>query len=452
VADTASGTQPAVQLNGITKRFPGVIANSDVNMSVERGTVHAIVGENGAGKSTLMKILYGMQRPDAGTIRINGAETTFTSPQQAIKAGIGMVHQHFMLADNLTVLENVVLGAESLHGIGGGARSGCGTISDAYGLGVATGPAGRGPRAWETASASRSSRSSTAAPGCLILDEPTAGARAAGGRGALGNLRGMKAEGLTVLVHLPQARRGALRRRRHSRCRRGTTVDTVSRPGCTARQLAELMGRQRAAQPGDRQSTVTDTSRAEGGGVRGGASPAARGASSSTDGLGTVHAGEVLGVAGVEGNGQAELVEAIMGTRASTGEIVLADEPISTWNTRRRREAGIGYIPEDRHRQALLLESPLWENRMLGHQTEAPNAKGNPARPRRRPARHRADRARLRRPYARHRRQGRRAVGRQPAEAHRRPRDEPPAQGAHRGPPDARRRRRRPGRDLGPHP
>ena len=102
----------AVELRGITKRFPGVVANSDINIVVRRGQVHAIVGENGAGKSTLMKILYGMQRPDEGTISVNGSETSFHSPGDAIAAGVGMVHQHFMLADNLTVLENIVLGSE----------------------------------------------------------------------------------------------------------------------------------------------------------------------------------------------------------------------------------------------------------------------------------------------------------------------------------------------------
>src|SRR4051812_911563 len=102
----------AVQLTGITKRFPGVVANSDINISVRSGTVHALVGENGAGKSTLMKTLYGMHQPDEGTIAINGKQVVFSSPADAIAVGIGMVHQHFMLADNLTVWENIVLGAE----------------------------------------------------------------------------------------------------------------------------------------------------------------------------------------------------------------------------------------------------------------------------------------------------------------------------------------------------
>ena len=134
-AETAPApAEIAVRLRGIGKRFPGVIANDDINIDVRRGTIHAIVGENGAGKSTLMKILYGVQPPDSGTIEINGATVSLHSPADAIKSGVGMVFQHFMLADNFTVLENVVLGAENLHGIGAKARAEVMRISDAYGL------------------------------------------------------------------------------------------------------------------------------------------------------------------------------------------------------------------------------------------------------------------------------------------------------------------------------
>src|SRR5215468_9786945 len=137
--DAQAGSQDVVVLAGITKRFPGVVANSDVYLTVRRGEVHAICGENGAGKSPLMKILYGMQSPDEGTIEVNGAAVRFRSPADAIRAGIGMVHQHFMLADNLTVLENVVLGAEPGR-LGrldfGAARRRIREISESYGLGV----------------------------------------------------------------------------------------------------------------------------------------------------------------------------------------------------------------------------------------------------------------------------------------------------------------------------
>ncbi|MER5427380.1 ATP-binding cassette domain-containing protein, partial [Streptosporangium roseum] len=135
-----STSTPAVELEGITKRFPGVVANRDISLSVQQGHVHAVVGENGAGKSTLMKILYGMQRPDEGEIRVNGTVTSFRTPADAIAAGVGMVHQHFMLADNLTVLENVILGSEPRSGgvaiNFGAARKKIRQISDSYGLGV----------------------------------------------------------------------------------------------------------------------------------------------------------------------------------------------------------------------------------------------------------------------------------------------------------------------------
>ena len=158
-----STTEPAVELHGITKRFPGVVANHDIDIEVAAGTVHAIVGENGAGKSTLMKILYGMQRPDEGTITVAGKEAALHSPSDAIARGIGMVHQHFMLADNLTVLENVVLGAEKLHGIGAQ-----GPAPDRGDLRASTAWASS-PTGWSSSSASapgsawRSSRCSTAA-------------------------------------------------------------------------------------------------------------------------------------------------------------------------------------------------------------------------------------------------------------------------------------------------
>ena len=131
-ADTAG--EYAVELVGITKRFPGVVANDDIRLAVRRGEVHALCGENGAGKSTLMKILYGMQHPDEGTIRVNGADVRFRSPADAIRAGIGMVHQHFMLADNLTVAENVLLGAEGEAGIGARARERIAELGRVVGL------------------------------------------------------------------------------------------------------------------------------------------------------------------------------------------------------------------------------------------------------------------------------------------------------------------------------
>src|SRR6476619_2857408 len=132
----SQATSVAVLIKGIGKRFPGVIANHDVDITIRTGTVHALIGENGAGKSTLMKILYGVQKPDDGTITVNGKEVHFSSPTDAIAEWIGMVFQHFMLADNLTVLENVVLGAEKMRGIGADARQAVSEISRTYGFGL----------------------------------------------------------------------------------------------------------------------------------------------------------------------------------------------------------------------------------------------------------------------------------------------------------------------------
>jgi ABC-type uncharacterized transport system ATPase subunit len=367
-----TGSTPAVQLFGIDKRFPGVIANHDVDMTVQRGTVHAIVGENGAGQSTLMKILYGMLKPDGGTVSIEGKEVQFSSPQHAIESGIGMVHQHFMLADNLTVTENVVLGAESIAGIGESARARVREISDAQGLDIDPTVlverlgVGARQRVEILKVLYRGAR-------ILILDEPTAVLVPQEVNELFANLRGLTAEGLTVLFISHKLDEVLSVADAITVMRRGTTVASVSPKEVTARQLAELMVGSELPSPETRESTVTDKVVLE---VRNLTVGEGEGRPSVADVSITIRAGEVVGIAGVEGNGQAELVEAIMGIRPSIGNVVLGGEDMSDWGTRERREAGIGFIPEDRHRQGLLLESSLWENRMLGHQTEKPNANG----------------------------------------------------------------------------
>src|SRR3954453_19444375 len=188
----------AVELAGITKRFPGVVANSDIHLRVRTGEVHALCGENGAGKSTLMKILYGMQPPDEGTITVDGRQVRFRSPADAIRAGIGMVHQHFMLADNLTVAENVLLGAEAEHGIGARARARIAELSRVVGLrtdpGVLLerlGVADR-QRVEILKVLYRGART-------VILDEPTAVLVPQEVDELFDTLRGMRAEGYTFL-------------------------------------------------------------------------------------------------------------------------------------------------------------------------------------------------------------------------------------------------------------
>jgi general nucleoside transport system ATP-binding protein len=371
---TAAETDYAVELEGITKRFPGVVANKDIEFRVRRGTVHALVGENGAGKSTLMKILYGVQRPDEGTIVVNGKTVVLHSPAAAIREGIGMVFQHFMLADNLTVLENVVLGAEHLHGIGDGAREAIQRISDDYGLGIApdalVGDLGVGMR-------QRVEILKVLYRGAkiLILDEPTAVLVPQEVDELFDNLRELKREGLTVLFISHKLDEVLSVADTITVVRRGTTVATVDPTSVNARELAELMVGSELPTPATEESTVTDRVVLR---VEDLVLKDTLGERNILDGISlTIHAGEVLGVAGVEGNGQAELVEVIMGMREPTsGLVYLADVDISDWHTREIREEGVAYIPEDRQRHGLLLEAPLWENRILGHQTEEPNARG----------------------------------------------------------------------------
>ncbi|MCL3819827.1 ABC transporter ATP-binding protein [Aeromicrobium wangtongii] len=363
----------AVQLRGIGKRFPGVIANHDVDLTIRAGTVHALIGENGAGKSTLMKILYGVQRPDEGTITIEGKEVVLKSPTEAIEAGVGMVFQHFMLADNLTVLENMVLGAEKLHGIGDGARAEIRRISDRFGfdldpdvmvekLGVAA------RQRLEIAKVLyRGAR-------VIILDEPTAVLVPQEVDALFANLRELKDAGNSVLFISHKLDEVLDIADDITVMRRGTTVGTADPRTATKHELAELMVGSELPSPETGESTVTDVVELS---LTDITLTDEFGRNLLTDVSLNIRRGEVLGIAGVEGNGQAELVETIMGMRIPTsGTIRLGDLDVTEWHTRKLREAGIGYIPEDRHRHGLLLDAPLWENRILGHQTRPPSVKG----------------------------------------------------------------------------
>jgi len=365
----------AVVLEGITKSFPGIVANDDVNLTVESGEIHAICGENGAGKSTLMKILYGMQPPDEGRIVVEGREVSFSSPRDAIAAGIGMVHQHFMLADNLTVLENVILGAEPTHrGVIDfqAARDHLTEVGEAYGLTIdpndlaETLEIGERQRVEIIKVLFRGAR-------ILILDEPTAVLVPQEVEELFRNLRELRAQGQTIIFIDHKLDEVLAIADSITVLRRGKTVATVKPDDVTARDLAELMVGSELPTPETRESTVTDEVVLEVHDLHAAdeeGNPRVRGVSF------ILHKGEILGVAGVEGNGQSELVEAILGiTPVTSGSIRFAGEDITEWPVRRIREAGVGYIPEDRHRRGLLLPAPVWENDMLGHQTQEPFVK-----------------------------------------------------------------------------
>ena len=312
------------------------------------GEIHALVGENGAGKSTLMKTLYGMHQPDSGSIRLFGEEVTFHTPGDAIEAGIGMVHQHFMLADNLTVWENVVLGSEPSKGGRldlGSARSRIREISEQYGLDldpdtlVESLGVGQRQRVEIMKVLYRGAR-------VLILDEPTAVLVPQEVDELFASLRVLVSQGNTILFISHKLDEVLQVADSITVIRRGTTVATVDPKEVSSRQLAELMVGSELPVPELRESTVTDREvlRVEGLSLR-----SADGRAVLDDISFTIHAGEVLGIAVHVGN-----------------------EDVSSWDTRERRENGVALIPEDRARQGLLLEATLWENRMLGHQTIGP--------------------------------------------------------------------------------
>jgi simple sugar transport system ATP-binding protein len=322
-----------------------------------------------------MKILYGMIRPDGGTISVNGREVHFRSPKDAIASGIGMVHQHFMLATNLTVLENVVLGSEPAHGgvlDFDAARERIRDLSKTYGVPldpdrlVEDLAVGERQRVEILKVLYRGAR-------ILILDEPTAVLVPQEVGELFRNLEDLKDRGVTIIFISHKLDEVLEIADPITVIRAGHTVTTVKPQSVTARQLAELMVGSELPTPETRESTVTDEVMlsVRQMGVRVGDRWTLQ------DVTFDIRRGEIVGIAGVEGNGQRELVDAIMGMRPpQQGSIHLGGDDITLWSSRRRREAGVGYVPEDRHLRGLLLPSPLWENAMLGKQTMPPFSSG----------------------------------------------------------------------------
>jgi simple sugar transport system ATP-binding protein len=343
---------------------------------VHTGEVHAIVGENGAGKSTLMKILYGMLAPDEGTIRVDGKDVRFKSPKDAIAAGIGMVHQHFMLADNLTVAENVILGAEPTKGVMldlDAARARIRELAHSYGMEldpdalVEVLTVGERQRVEIIKVLYRGAR-------ILILDEPTAVLVPQEVDDLFASLAELKREGVTILFISHKLDEVLEVADAITVIRAGRTVGTVEPDEVTAEDLAEMMVGSELPKPIITGSTVTDVVELE---LEGVDVDGPEGRPLLADVSFRVCRGEIVGVAGVEGNGQTELVETIMGLhQLRAGTIRLGGDDIVGWSTRERRHRGIGWIPADRHRNGLLLQAPLWENAMLGHQDSPPFSKG----------------------------------------------------------------------------
>jgi ABC-type uncharacterized transport system ATPase subunit len=366
-----------LQLRGITKRFGGVLANDHINITVEPGTIHAIVGENGAGKSTAMRIAYGFYTADSGEILVGGQPRRIQRPLDAIALGIGMVHQHFMLVDTMTVAENIVLGAESGTAFTLDIEESASRIralSEKFKLAV-------DPHALiEKLSVGQQQRVELLKAlyrnaQLLILDEPTAVLTPQEVEEFFTILRGMREQGKTIIIITHKLGEVLAISDDVTVMRDGKVVGRVKTKETTAAELARLMvGRdvllhveKAPAKPGEVILSVRNVS------VMSGTTRVLNGVSFD------VRAGEIVGIAGVEGNGQRELIEAIAGLVDPTlvsGEIALEGKSLAGFDARSRRERGIAHIPEDRHRRGLLLDFGLDENAILGVHYRPPVTSG----------------------------------------------------------------------------
>jgi simple sugar transport system ATP-binding protein len=367
---SATAAPFAIELKGISKSFGPVQANRDINIAVPKGTIHGIIGENGAGKSTLMSILYGFYKADAGQIFINGTLTPIPDSQSAIRAGIGMVFQHFKLVQNFTVLENVVLGAEEgalLNASLAKARATLQRLALDYELDV-------DPDAMiEDLSVGHQQRVEILKAlyrqaDILILDEPTGVLTPAEADHLFRILRGLRDQGKTIILITHKLREIMEATDNVSVMRRGTMVGTVRTSETSPEHLAELMvGRKvllevekRPATPGKVVLAVEGLRVRDEAGVE-----RLKGVSFE------IRAGEILGIAGVAGNGQSELLAALGGMARATGRIALngAELPLTGPGSdgQSRRAAGLAHVPEDRQHHGLIMDFAAWENVAFGY-------------------------------------------------------------------------------------
>jgi len=367
---------PILELRGITKRFPGVLANDHIDFDLRRNEVHALLGENGAGKSTLMNILYGLYSADEGEILINGKPVKFSSARDAIDAGIGMVHQHFMLIPVMTVAENIVLAQEPTRAGTlldyNAARERVRHLSEQFKFAIDPDSrvdeitVGQQQRVEILKALYRRAD-------ILILDEPTAVLTPPEATELFGILRTLVQEGMSVIFISHKLNEVLEIADRITTVRRGKKIDTVPREGATEAALARMMvGREvllrverPPSSPGEPLLEVEGLEVLDDRDL-----PAVKDVSFK------VRAGEIVGIAGVDGNGQSELIEAITGLRrARAGKVKVSGRELVHASPREMLDAGVGHVPEDRQRRGLVLEFPIAENVALHDYNKAPGSK-----------------------------------------------------------------------------
>jgi general nucleoside transport system ATP-binding protein len=357
---------PLLELRGITKRFPGVVANDDVDFDLRKGEVHALLGENGAGKTTLMNVLYGLYHADEGEIRMRGERVTFGSPREAIAHGIGMVHQHFMLIPVMTAAENIVLATEPTKAAVlldfAAASARVRELAKTFGFDV-------DPEALvESITVGQQQRVEILkalyrSADILILDEPTAVLTPQEAGELFQILQRLKEEGMSIIFISHKLKEVLEIADRITVLRRGKVIDTVPHEGATEGGLAKLMvGREvllrvekKPAEPGQPLLQVENLVVRDDRGLE-----AVRGVSLE------VREGEIVGIAGVDGNGQRELIDGITGLRKpASGRVLVDGDDQTRVGAKRRLELWLGHIPEDRQRRGLVLEFTLAENLAL---------------------------------------------------------------------------------------
>jgi ABC-type uncharacterized transport system ATPase subunit len=384
MGETAGGRPetPVLELRGMTKRFPGVLANDHVDFDLERGEVHALLGENGAGKSTLMNVLYGLYHPDEGQVLINGEQVRISSPREAIDRGIGMVHQHFMLIPVMTVAENIVLASEPRHaGVFldyDEAVKKVQELSKAFNFAIDPNArvqditVGQQQRVEILKALFRGAD-------ILILDEPTAVLTPQEADELFGILKTLQREGMSIIFISHKLREVLDIADRITVLRRGKKIETVPREGATEEGLARLMvGREvllrvekPAARPGEVLMDVEDLTVLDDRDLE-----AVKGVSFD------VHAAEIVGIAGVDGNGQTELIDALTGLRHSaSGRVTVGGREVTNESARGHLDEGIGHIPQDRLRRGLVLEFSLAENLALHDYEKEPYSRWGWLRP-----------------------------------------------------------------------